>query len=40
MKKLNFDLLTQTVSYGNEKIRLTPPPVRKVHGERHEFMPL
>ena len=40
MKKLNFDLLTQTVSYGNEKIRLTPPPVRKIHGERHEFMPL
>ncbi len=40
MKKLKFDLLTQTVSYGNEKIHLIPPPIRKVHGERHEFMPL
>ena len=40
MKKLNFDLTSKTVSYGNESIVLTPPPVRKVHGERHEFMPL
>lgn len=40
MKNLKLDILARKIIYGNESIVLTPPPVRKIRGERYESLPL
>ncbi|MBR4221352.1 MAG: SGNH/GDSL hydrolase family protein [Victivallales bacterium] len=40
MTTLKLNTKTWTLSYGKEKVQLTPPSVRKVRGERYENLPL
>ena len=39
MTTLKLNTKTWKLTYGKETIRLTPPPVRKVRGERYESLP-